>query len=97
MYHKGKVVKIFTPHINCEKMRLDPTLNDEYILHPVLDFALDTRCGSGVAALNATSYATPHLGDDLVVYGFGLTAFVWQGILSKIVDDSDGICSAAAH
>ena len=81
----GKVATIFTPHINISTAVAFHDLNHTR-LHPAYDFAILTICPSTAlisVALNVSEYAIPALGDEIIVYGYGDTASVWTGIISR--------------
>ena len=54
-------------------------------MHPEFDFAVFTTCPRASAkALNVSAFAVPELGDDLLVYGFGVVGSVWEGVMFRV-------------
>ena len=96
LVYKGKVATVFTPHSDClNTPAFSPTNNGAYLLHPTLDLAIDLRCSNSYSALDVSSTFIPYLGDEIIAYGFGQVAQVWQGL---VADYSTKNCSSvAAH
>jgi hypothetical protein len=88
LVYKGRVATLFTPHYHCvNEPAFHPTNNGAYILHPILDLAIDLRCNPSTSALDISTVYKPSLGDEIIAYGFGDTAQVWQGLVSSHVRD----------
>jgi len=90
--YKGRVATLFTPHSDClNSHAFSPTNNGKYILHPTLDLAIDLSClptSSTPSALDLSSVFVPSLGDEIIAFGFGETAFVWQGLVAAFTSES---------
>ena len=84
--YKGKVATVFTPHADClNSHAFSPTNNGNYILDDIFDLAIDIRCSNTSAALDISSVYEPSLGDEIITFGYGDTALVWQGVVSARV------------
>lgn len=92
VYLDDNVVQIFTPHANC-------TLEaSNLVLDLTLDLGAIKDCPeAGSTAINITSFAQPKLGDNLISFGFGLTAHVWHGFVAKYVEDDANCVAPAKH
>ena len=92
---------MFTPHSDClNSHAFSPTNNGKYILHPTLDLAIDLRClptSSTPSALDISSVFVPSLGDEIIAFGFGETAFVWQGLVAAFLSKNVVCSSKATH
>jgi hypothetical protein len=81
--YEGRVASVFTPHSDCRNSHaFSPTNNGNYILDDMLDLAIDIRCSNTSAALDISSVYEPSLGDEIITFGYGDTALVWQGVVS---------------
>jgi len=79
LVRNGRVATIITPHIKSSG------LNGSVLLHPWYDFGIFTDCVSDLeTALNVSEYAIPELGDGLIAYGYGVSASVWKGTMSRV-------------
>ena len=84
--YEGKVATVFTPHADClNSHAFSPTNNGNYILDDMYDLAIDIRCSNTSAALDISSVYEPSLGDEIITFGYGDTALVWQGVVSARV------------
>jgi len=93
--YEGRVATLFTPHSNClNSHEFSPTNHGNFILHPFFDLAIDTHCLPTPSALDLTSVFVPSLGDEIIAFGFGVTANVWQGLVAGFT--RDWICSSPA-
>jgi hypothetical protein len=94
--YEGRVATVFTPHADClNSHAFSPTNNGNYILDDMYDLAIDIRCSNTSAALDISSVYEPSLGDEIITFGYGDTASVWQGMVS---DRVKSICvSPAIH
>ena len=99
--YKGRVATLFTPHSDClNSHAFSPTNNGNYILHPTLDLAIDLSClptSSSPSALDISSVFVPSLGDEIIAFGFGETAFVWQGLVAAFTSAHWKCSSKATH
>jgi hypothetical protein len=93
--YEGRVATLFTPHSNClNSHEFSPTNHGNFILHPLFDLAIDTDCLPTPSALDLTSVFVPSLGDEIIAFGFGVTANVWQGLVAGFTRNR--ICSSPA-
>ena len=93
--YEGRVATLFTPHSNClNSHKFSPTNHGNFILHPFFDLAIDTHCQPTPSALDLTSVFVPSLGDEIIAFGFGVTAKVWQGLVAGFTRDWN--CSSQA-
>ena len=84
--YEGRVATVFTPHADClNSHAFSPTNNGNYILDDIFDLAIDLRCSNTSAALDISSVYEPFLGDEIITFGYGDTASVWQGVVSARV------------
>jgi chaperonin cofactor prefoldin len=84
--YDGRVATVFTPHLDClNSHAFSPTNNGNYILDDMYDLAIDIRCSNTSAALDISSVYEPSLGDEIITFGYGDTALVWQGVVSARV------------
>jgi hypothetical protein len=80
VFYRGKVARVFAPHLNCSGVNPYPKgiFTDEF--H---DVAVMAKCPDrGTHALNITFVPDIRLGDDVILYGEGDIANVWKGVLS---------------
>ena len=62
------------------------------------DLALDTTCDpNSHFALDISHIATPQLGDELIAFGYGNDAHVWQGTVSLFESHMDCSAHPAMH
>jgi hypothetical protein len=99
--YKGKTVTVFTPHSDClNSDAFSPTNNGAYILDDTFDLGIDIRCSpssSTSSALDISSIFLPSLGDEIIAFGFGVTAFVWQGLVAAFLSTNVDCSSNATH
>ena len=97
--YKGKVVTVFTPHADClNSYAFSPTNNGSYILDDTFDLAIDLRCSPTTsAALDISSIFVPSLGDEIIAFGFGVTALVWEGLVAGFLSQKMDCSSKATH
>lgn len=98
LLYRGKVATIVTPHESCRASQDNPDHNGTLLLHPTLDVAIDRRCKLHGSALNVSfSYTTPELGDQVIAFGYGDTASVWKGVISRLVAGQDNCSNNASR
>ena len=86
--YEGRVATVFTPHSDClNSHAFSPTNNDSYILDDIFDLAIDLSCSNTSAALDISSVYEPSLGDEIITFGYGDAALVWQGLVSAYVNN----------
>ena len=89
----GYVGELMTPHTNCDGANASQ-LNDRnnlIFLHPTKDLGIISQCPSTEAVLDISVSTIPKLGDNVVAFGFGDTAEVWTGPMSKIIPTKDDV------
>lgn len=82
----GYVGELMTPHGDCWNSTNEQLQErDHYIVtHPTKDFGIIRQCPSVGVVLDISVSTVPKLGDRVITYGFGDTASVWEGVVSRI-------------
>jgi hypothetical protein len=85
------VGELFTPHADCTNATQDQLRmrDDLFLLHPTKDVGIIAQCPSKDAVLDISISTIPQLGDNVIAFGFGDTASVWTGPISKLVENKD--------
>jgi hypothetical protein len=80
------VGELITPHMNCDNATKEQIVERDalILLHPTKDLGVISQCPSKDAVLNISVSTIPQLGDNVVAFGFGDTANVWTGPISKL-------------
>jgi hypothetical protein len=87
-YYRGKVARVITPHFSCNGINPFP---ESIFAHEQLDLAIVSQCQDEGSSVNITADVDIHLGDDVILYGYGETAKVWKGFISGYAEQECGL------
>ena len=91
LYLNGKVGEIFSPHFRCQNTT-DLTYVANYsnvLTSPKYDLAVVTGCPLSKYVLDLAQFVEPRLGDEVLCFGYGETADLLRGYVSKVIPNDD--------